>query len=1755
MDLIQGIIQPPKAQSVEETIPTLCDRLENATLISDRRSAVLGLKSFSREYRETVIASGLKTLINTLIKDQEDHDLVRALLETLLILFIRGEGEDDLTRNWISQQSRLQNGKYPSPLVMKEENETVDQFSLWITDALTQTDEVVKLLFTFLDTSAFHIKLYTIQLLEALISTRPLKTREVILNIPTGVSTLVKLLDDINEPIRDETILLLMAVVNDNSHFQKLVAFENVFEKLFSIIDDEGGLRGSLVVNDCLSLINNILKYNTSNQTLFFETGNLHHLINLLNEPLSVEEEFFWNEQRMKNINTVLDIIRLTVEDGNSVTSAHQNILYESQVLMVVLRLAFFIYTPNSIKLISLLTVADMIKNNATVQQKFSQIDVPYWDPSVPSYSSMGEPKIVPVLTLLLSWTLLMNSVHIFDIRVASLEVLKAFFFNNKDNILSFLQSQIKQYELSSESMSIDDDEANILQPIFNYDPNLNLNPYKLFFSTDLLMFFMATDDTEGKIRSLIRSLSSGTQEEDEESMVAVQTVGELLITNLSSQDIRIPIAFASFLIFWLYEDSASVDELLRNKSLINNFISFSLQVEHQDTCLRCLTTMLLGIVYEFSSVSSPFSRADLYSLLVSRISPDNYASRIKQLRENELFTNSLDVYLNPTFDETGLPNVFFSTYFSELVIDNFYRIQSSLRRGPKDEPDVKITFELYEKLYVKFNKTRADLEKSTIENENVINSLNSKLEKLSKSLEHLETEKVNAETELNQLNERHSALEVELNDTKIALESVNNKSQKLEELKQKNTKAIAVNQEQIDKYKEKINGLQQKVKEISESKLKAEDGINKMSRELFTLTKENGKLKEDLKSHSKKLEMQEKKYSSETANLEKQLKERGTEVQELRERISEDIKRIDTLEKNVTILSNQKIELETKLSNQTSLIPKLTEKLKGLANNYKDLENERDTLAKKILEKEEANKTIMQNLNSEIESLNKEREEMRLDLQYAAEYHQKEKENFDAHTQKLTSENNSKSESIISLQTKLDECERQIKEYKTTNEELKNSLHALNVKCIELESSLESAKQSTDNSDKTIEELNDSVIAINDELQSVLAEKDELLKQNNKINEELCNYQQELQEKADSCQGLQDKISSLNNEIMQISEESNDKIKLLEASNEEKVAEIKDLKSEISNIKQNADTKAEKLKSEIDALKSRISDLESLLETKNKLYENSQTTITELEQAKEKLQRTIQEQYKEAQYSEDSLLAGENKIKHLESQLEKLKLSSVSKEKEAHLKDEEIKSVKAEIEDNVKLVQAKSTELDELKKQNSVLNSKLNKEKEKAKIEQHKLRESLATARDELKSKIKDFEEERKLLSEGSSELNQQYSEKILKLEETLNNVKADHEKAVQKLENTIEALEQQAEESKSSLDTERSLSSKEQQQRLQLEKILANEQKENKDLENKLADLDQLFKEHENTLESQTKISQDYKQQLEKNSQVIEELKSAESALKDKLIAAEEKIKESEILTSQLDKAVTSTSALLEEQTKLKKSISDLEAKNIKDCGEMEILRKELSKCQESLKVSQRLNEEKDEANKRTETDIVSLQKEINTLKEELRTKNDEISCFEADKKEMIAKLKELEESKTLLVHSAQEKNAQMIQENTSLAEEIKELKLQVNTWTEKLVTSEQLWSSEKTELIKQMDIIKTESAKQAQENSQLNVELSAIKEENMKLKNRVDDRSEVDDLMILVTDLDEQKSKYKRKLIELGVELSSDEESDQESGQESE
>jgi len=63
------------------------------------------------------------------------------------------------------------------------------------------------------------------------------------------------LLDDTREVIRNEAILVLISLVANNLDLQKIVAFENAFERLLEIIREDGMADGSIVVVDCLCLV------------------------------------------------------------------------------------------------------------------------------------------------------------------------------------------------------------------------------------------------------------------------------------------------------------------------------------------------------------------------------------------------------------------------------------------------------------------------------------------------------------------------------------------------------------------------------------------------------------------------------------------------------------------------------------------------------------------------------------------------------------------------------------------------------------------------------------------------------------------------------------------------------------------------------------------------------------------------------------------------------------------------------------------------------------------------------------------------------------------------------------------------------------------------------------------------------------------------------------------------------------------------------------------------------------------------------------------------------------------------------------------------------------------------------------------------------------------------------------------------------------------------------------------------------------
>jgi hypothetical protein len=79
--------QAPPKQTATDTIGTLSSRLASATLLEDRRAAILGLRSFAKEYPASVASGALRGLISALSQDAEDVDTLKVVLETLLMLF------------------------------------------------------------------------------------------------------------------------------------------------------------------------------------------------------------------------------------------------------------------------------------------------------------------------------------------------------------------------------------------------------------------------------------------------------------------------------------------------------------------------------------------------------------------------------------------------------------------------------------------------------------------------------------------------------------------------------------------------------------------------------------------------------------------------------------------------------------------------------------------------------------------------------------------------------------------------------------------------------------------------------------------------------------------------------------------------------------------------------------------------------------------------------------------------------------------------------------------------------------------------------------------------------------------------------------------------------------------------------------------------------------------------------------------------------------------------------------------------------------------------------------------------------------------------------------------------------------------------------------------------------------------------------------------------------------------------------------
>ncbi|KZF25213.1 hypothetical protein L228DRAFT_265692 [Xylona heveae TC161] len=648
--------QAPAKQSATETINVLSSRLASASLLEDRRAAILGLRSFAKEYPASVASGALRGLISSLRRDIEDVDTVKIILETLLILFSPNEA---------------------SP-------ESSDDIALWLADEFTQRQDNITILLNLLETTEFYNRLYTLQLLSAILSARPERTQESILGAPLGISRLVLTLDDRREAIRNEGLLLLVALTPSSSELQKLIAFENTFERLFHLIHLEGLLtQGGIIVQDSLSLLANLLRLNGPNQTLFRESGFVGKAVSLLSEGYDDNvtqggAENLMTSQREKNTWGLLATLRLLLVPGSSGTKANQFAFWQAGLYFQILRFALDRGVQSTVRSEALLTCADLIRDNFRLQEAFAQYEVT----SIFKITSeeQGRDKNNPrmyVIDALLQLILETSSFKIFDVRFAACECIKSY-FNGHDLVrLHFLRRAIEGHKSGGDAT------ANVLSTLMKDSVIGQSNdPYRTWFAS-VLFFHLLFENPEAK--DLALRVTEGNESCGEEVITCIQAITGNLISGLQrNEDERVIVGYLMVLCGWMFEDREAVNDFLCEGSSIQSLVQTIARDDQERPIAQGLCAALLGIIYEFSTKDSPIPRRTIQSTLFSRLGREAYVQRLKKLREHQ-FLRDFEVLskASGTNSIIGPPDVFFDQTFVDFLKDNFSRLIRALDRDP----------------------------------------------------------------------------------------------------------------------------------------------------------------------------------------------------------------------------------------------------------------------------------------------------------------------------------------------------------------------------------------------------------------------------------------------------------------------------------------------------------------------------------------------------------------------------------------------------------------------------------------------------------------------------------------------------------------------------------------------------------------------------------------------------------------------------------------------------------------------------------------------------------------------------------------------------------------------------------------------------------------------------------------------------------------------------------------------------------------
>uniref|UniRef100_A0A8C1WHI4 General vesicular transport factor p115 n=1 Tax=Cyprinus carpio TaxID=7962 RepID=A0A8C1WHI4_CYPCA len=515
-----------------------------------------------------------------------------------------------------------------------------------------------------------------------------------------GVSRLMDLLADSREVIRNDGLLLLQQLTKGNTAIQKIVAFENAFERLLEIITEEGSSDGGIVVEDCLLLLLNLLKNNSSNQNFFKEGSYIQKMKSWFEVG---DDNSGWSAQKVTNLHLMLQLVRVMVSPVNApgATASCQKAMFQCGLLQQLCTILMATGVPADILTETINTVSEVIRGSEVNQDYFASVNAP---------SNPPRPAIV---VLLMS---MVNERQPFVLRCAVLYCFQCFLYKNQKG-----QGEIVATLLPS---TIDASSVSAGQLLCGG-----------LFSADSLSNWCAAV-------ALAHALQDNLTQKEQLLRVQLATsLGKPPVsllqqcTNILSQGSRVQtkVGLLMLLCTWISNCPIAVMHFLHNQDNVPFLTGqISENLGEDERLVQGLCALLLGIcIYYNDNSLENYTKEKLKQLIEKRIGKENFVEKLGFITKHELYSRAAQKP-QPAF--SAPEHMLFDHEFTKLIKELEGMITKAVLKSSEDEKkeeEVKKTLEQHDSIITQYKELIREQDCQITELKEQVASLSSQSETL----------------------------------------------------------------------------------------------------------------------------------------------------------------------------------------------------------------------------------------------------------------------------------------------------------------------------------------------------------------------------------------------------------------------------------------------------------------------------------------------------------------------------------------------------------------------------------------------------------------------------------------------------------------------------------------------------------------------------------------------------------------------------------------------------------------------------------------------------------------------------------------------------------------------------------------------------------------------------------------------------------------------------------------------------------------